>query len=338
MCTLDSFVALWKMSDRPERINVDEPRWDQSTIYGRLRHFGSITNPIRAFARTQYLYKQKKLLELYKKGEEPKGTTLKDIYRAQAYYGSAFHPDTGELQNLLGRMCFQVPGGTILLGAMLIWYKSTPAVIFWQWVNQSFCALLNYTNRNAKSPMTNKDLMVAYTSAVSGALGVALSLKYYFAKIAAPVLIQRLVPFTAVAVANAINLPLMRQNEMRNGVMVLDDEGRELVLSRWAAYKAITETLISRTILVAPPMIFTPAIMEYVGKYDWFKRNMKLLNIPMQLALTAIFFGIMVPVGCGVYPQRSSIKVETLRKREPKAYEQIKKMTNSERVYFNKGL
>lgn len=35
-------------------------------------------------------------------------------------------------------------------------------------------------------------------------------------------------PFAAVAAANCINIPLMRQNEIQNGITVCDDKGNEL--------------------------------------------------------------------------------------------------------------
>ncbi|KAK3087195.1 hypothetical protein FSP39_002976, partial [Pinctada imbricata] len=139
-----------------ERIDIDKPVWNLGTFTGRLRYYAWITNPLLNFNSKESLTQAKELVEKYREGKEPPGTTQKQIYNAKQLCLSAFHPDTGDLQNVIGRMSFQVPGGMILIGAMVTFYKSNAAVVFWQWANQSFNALVNYTNRNAASDVTPK--------------------------------------------------------------------------------------------------------------------------------------------------------------------------------------
>lgn len=91
-----------------DRIDVDKPLWDLSTFAGRFRHFAWVTDPRTCVVQDAELIKAKELVELYRDGKEPKETTLEQIKYAKKLYESAFHPDTGDLQNVFGRMSFQV--------------------------------------------------------------------------------------------------------------------------------------------------------------------------------------------------------------------------------------
>ena len=49
-----------------ERINLDAPRWDQSTYLGRAKHFFSTANPLNVFCSSQQLEHARDTVMKYK--------------------------------------------------------------------------------------------------------------------------------------------------------------------------------------------------------------------------------------------------------------------------------
>ena len=168
------------------RLNIDQPLWDQTTFFGRFKHFLWVTDPRTCLASDETLDNAKLLLELYRKEKEPPNTSLDQIINAKKLYESSFHPDSGDKMNFLGRMSFQLPGGMAITGVLLQFYKTVPQVVICQWVNQSFNAFVNFTNRNAKSPLTKTQMFVAYVSATTAALVAAIGFKGFLQKRASP--------------------------------------------------------------------------------------------------------------------------------------------------------
>jgi len=322
-----------------DRLDVDKPLWDQSTFTGRFKHFFWMTNPLNTMVTTSQLQEAKVLVQEYRVGTEPPGTTQEQVKRAMQLYKSAYHPDSGELQNVFGRMSFQVPGGMLITGAMLQFYKSVPQVVFWQWFNQSFNALVNYTNRNANSPTSTTQLGAAYFSATFSALGTAIGLKKVLEKSSIKVL-QRLVPFVAVAAANCVNIPLMRQVELMEGITVTDPNGEVACKSKAAAKEGISQVVLSRVIMAAPGMFFLPFIMEKLETKTWFKSR-PVIHAPFQVLGVGCFLVLMVPIGCSIYPQYVTLPVEKLKFSDPPAYQQLCEKYGDkipETLFYNKGL
>ncbi|XP_014255181.1 sideroflexin-2 isoform X2 [Cimex lectularius] len=324
-----------------KRFNFYDNVWDQSKYSGRFKYFAWVTDPRLNFVSSECLDRAKTLRSLYLQKREPPGTTQEQLLYAKKLYDSAFHPDTGDKMNLFGRMSFQVPGGMLITGAMLTFYRTVPALVFWQWVNQSFNALVNYTNRNANSPLSVKQMGFAYVTATSAACVTAIGFKNFLMKRSNP-FIQRYVPFAAVAAANCVNIPLMRQNELVNGIDVYDAKDKHVGESRVAALKGISEVILSRIVMCAPGMTLLPVIMERLERNCTFKTAVW-AHAPFQTLMCGGFLLFMVPAACALFPQRCSLKTDTMRKFEAGKYCQMTKKYSNENqippvVYFNKGL
>lgn len=316
------------------RIQLSKPRYDQSNFLGRTKHFIMVTDPRNIFATASQLDAARKLIQDYKLGQEPPGLSDTDVWHAKRVYDSAFHPETGEKQLIFGRMSAQVPCNMGITGAMMTFYKTTPAVIFWQWFNQTFNAIVNYTNRSGDAEIPTSKLMQAYLSATGCALGTALGLNAVVKKL--PPIFGRFVPFFAVAAGNSVNIPLMRQRELLHGIPVFDQDGNRLGESKIAAKRAIAMTVISRISMAVPGMCIPPLFMDRIEAKPFMKR-MPWLASPIQILMVGFCLMFATPLCCAIFPQTSSMHVEGL---EPELQEALlkKDLGTMNRVYFNKGL
>ena len=67
------------------------------------------------------LYNFKEFLHC-RHGDDPQ-LSDDEIWRAKYIYDSSYHPDTGEKQNVFGRMSASVPCNMILIGCILAYQK-----------------------------------------------------------------------------------------------------------------------------------------------------------------------------------------------------------------------
>jgi len=310
------------------KFNIEEPRFDQGTYWGRAKHFFITTNPANLLATEQELQEAKNLLEKYKKGEV-KNVNEDDLWKAKTLYESAFHPDTGEKMFLPGRMSAQVPFNMVITGCMMTFYKSTPAVVFWQWFNQSFNAVVNYTNRSGNVPISQETLITSYCAATGGALTTALGLNSLVKSL--PPLVGRLVPFIACSAANCINIPMMRRLELQQGTMLETKDGKKVGLSKLAAREGIAMVTLSRIAMAMPGMVLIPIIMNKLDARGLFRRFPR-ANAPIQVGLVGILLTFSTPLCCAIFEQKAAINTNKLE-------EEIKKVHNVPDVlYYNKGL
>ncbi|KAH8278784.1 hypothetical protein KR018_009404, partial [Drosophila ironensis] len=316
------------------QVDIDKPKFDQGTYIGRFKHFFLLCNPLNILASSAELERARSIVTKYRAGKDvPECKSLDDLWQAKYLYDSAFHPETGEKQLIVGRMSAQMPVNTVITGCMLIFYKSTKEVVFWQWFNQTFNATVNYTNRSGKTPISKPQLAISYVLATGGALTTALSMNRAVRNMNP--LLARLVPFTAVAAANCINIPCMRMGELREGVALLDEKNNEVGQSKKAAFIGIFSVVASRVFMAVPTMTLLPVLMNHLDRIGFLTKYPR-AGSPIQVLVCGLILIFSTPGGCALFPQKSSIGVDQL---EPEVRDKIKKeRPDLHTMWYNKGL
>ncbi|XP_043324122.1 sideroflexin-5 isoform X1 [Cervus elaphus] len=332
---------------------LGKPRFQQTSFFGRFRHFLDIIDPRTLFVTERRLREAVQLLEDYKRGTLRPGVTNEQLWSAQKIKQAILHPDTNEkifmpfrmserqdegrwrTSQGLQRHCGYIPFGTPIVVGLLLPNQTLASTVFWQWLNQSHNACVNYANRNATKPSPASKFIQGYLGAVISAVSIAVGLNVLVQKAnkftpATRLLVQRFVPFPAVASANICNVVLMRYGELEEGIDVLDGDGNLVGSSKIAARHALLETALTRVVLPMPILVLPPIVMSMLEKTALLQARPRLL-LPVQSLVCLAAFGLALPLAISLFPQMSEIETSQL---EP----EIARATSSRTVVYNKGL
>lgn len=226
--------------------------------------------------------------------------------------------------------------------------------MLWQITNQSLNVAINNANANKSTPLSTSGIAKSYLLAVSASCSVALGLNAIVPRLKrvtpnTRMILGRLVPFAAVASAGALNVFLMRGEEIRKGIDVFpvlseadkakratlsDSDGADvpsLGKSKKAATLAVGETAISRVLNSSPIMVLPPLILVKLQRQAWLKARPRLvLPVNLGLILTTSLFAL--PLALGAFPQRQAVSARSL---EPEFWD---KGGEDGMVEFNRGI
>ncbi|MCJ8730698.1 hypothetical protein PDJAM_G00187420 [Pangasius djambal] len=314
---------------------LGESRFDQGSFYGRLRHFLDVIDPRTLFVSESHLNECVKLLEHFKDGTLPTGVTNAQLWEAQKVKQAIFHPDTGEKIPMPFRMSGYIPFGTPVVVGLLLPNQTLASTIFWQWLNQSHNACVNYCNRNASKSAGMSKFFQGYLGAVSSAVTIAVGLNVLIQRAerfspATRLLVQRFIPFPAVASANVCNVLLMRHSELSEGISVLDEHGNIVATSKLAARRAVLETAVTRIVLPMPILVLPPMLMAMLERLPLLQTYPRLV-LPVHSLVCLCAFSLALPLAISLFPQNSQIHVSQL---EP----EISAATECKFLTYNKGL
>ena len=258
--------------------------------------------------------------------------------------------DTGQPVLLPFRMSCFVISNLVVTAGMLTPNLSTTGTIAWQVANQSLNVAINFSNANKSTPMSTSTIVQSYFTAVGASCGVAVGLNSIVPRLkrlspGARTVLTRLVPFAAVATAGALNVFLMRGEEIRQGINVFpseSDAAREkreaanaplepLGKSRKAATLAVGETALSRVLNATPIMVLPPLILVRLQETQWLKaRPRMVLPVNLGLILTTSLFAL--PLALAAFPQRQAVMARSLEE------EFWDKGGDGGRIEFNRGI
>ena len=331
--------TIWEQLTRPPPFESKAPsRFNLETYAGRALHFLDTLGDLSTLTMTgENLREQQKLLARHAAGEVT-GATDAELWRARKVISSSVHPETGQEIPVPLRFSAFAPANLIISLGLLRPDATLVSTAFFQWLNQTYNAAVNWQNRASGEAASMEKLAISYFAATGAALAIGVGAMPLLQRLGiSGRLVQLTVPATAVSIASVVNLVLTRWSEVTDGIEVYTEDGLALGTSKAAGVLAVGKCAVTRVLWTF--CILTAAPVVNASVLRWLPFIAASSSASLALEAGVIFFSIWlsVPLCLAVWPQRDSVVASTL---EPVFCHLKHPVTGNsvDLVFFNKGL
>ena len=294
-------------------------RYDMATYRGRLVYFLDITSPDHLLIGAPEMAAAQRLLrDAREGGAAAQGRSDAELWDAKRTLLGKTTAGGGEIP-VPCRVGGWAVFGSVPVSALILTAKyfptSLPLFAFGHWLNQSHLASVSYFNRpEGRAPPVER-LGAAYAAAIGSAVGIFVGWKRAVARFPVFAGLGIFAPYPAAAGANVVNTLMMRLQELDDGVAVVDESGATVGVSKVAARRAVTDTIVTRLALPAGNFLLTP--LAYVALERGTPLGRAVLRrpwlaLPCQIATTVACFAVCVPASLAIYPPVVSVPAADL--------------------------
>lgn len=256
-----------------------------------------------------------------------------DIIHAKKVMNSNCN-DVGDLIVRISRMSGFVPVNVPIICGMFLAPPTMAYTAFFQALNQTYNAGLNFANKPSGCQFTNRNLLEGYTAAMTSSITISLGVR----KLSAPwtkgatgkklLFLNFLVGASGSMTANFFNCLCMRYPEIDRGLTVYSDNNltQPVGVSKICASSAVYETASSRVVMSFLCLVFPILIVFSVpNRFQPQKGAGKFIFDALSIS-GGLYFGL--PASVAIFPPISVKEGPSLEK----------EFHIHEKIYFSKGL
>ena len=245
--------------------------------------------------------------------------------------------DVGEIVLKPFRMCGFVPMNIPILCGILLSAPTMRNTIFFQWLNQSYNAGLNFGNKNSTCQYTNTDLLKGYFAAIGSSVSVAMFLRLVTAGATKRatgtklLLLNCMVGSTAGACASFCNTMCMRYAEIEKGINVCEDADlkKTVGISKVCAKSAVVETSLSRSAMSMSSVMMPCGMIVMLGAVGVAPQSFA-AKTSLEFLCIAGALRLGLPMSVSIFPPISQ--------KETEGSDLEEEFRKYKTIYFSKGL